>query len=202
MKKIFFLLLTSFLTSTAYATTIDFNDGINGNTITNQYSGLGVTFSNARYDSFISSGEGTVGAGGLKLVGNGVGGDSIYSPKQNNPIVVTFDFGITSFNITALNVGANGARIEAYDSQIGGNLLDFDEDFGTGVGGSNHPLLTISATSIFRVLLFTPLSVQTEGMLWDNVSFTPSSVVPVPAALLMFAPALLGFLGLRRKAKA
>ncbi len=38
----------------------------------------------------------------------------------------------------------------------------------------------------------------------DNISVSQAGVnaVPVPAALFMFAPALLGFLGLRRKAKA
>jgi hypothetical protein len=37
----------------------------------------------------------------------------------------------------------------------------------------------------------------------DNISVNASiGAVPVPAALFMFAPALLGFLGLRRKTKA
>ena len=35
----------------------------------------------------------------------------------------------------------------------------------------------------------------------DNFTFTGANAVPVPAALFMFAPALLGFLGLRRKEK-
>lgn len=99
-------------------------------------------------------------------------------------------------------MGANGARIEAYDAL--GTLLDFDEQFGTSTGADNHPLLASSAQPIFTILFFTPLSVTIEGMLWDNMSFTAATMpnaVPVPAAALLFAPALLGFMGMRRKAK-
>jgi len=203
MKKYLALLTTLLAVSfNVNAAIIDFDDGTQGAAITNQYSSLGVTFSNARFDNFVSPDEAGVGAGGLKLVGNGAGSDSIYSPTAANPIVATFDFGITGFSIRALNVGANGARIEAYNSI--GTLLDFDQAFGTGLGVDNHPLLASSAQPIFSILLFTPLSVTTEGMLWDNMSFTRAGVpnaVPLPAAVFMLAPALLGFMGLRRKAK-
>ena len=35
----------------------------------------------------------------------------------------------------------------------------------------------------------------------DNISYNQVNAVPVPAALFMFAPALLGFMGFRRRAK-
>lgn len=40
------------------------------------------------------------------------------------------------------------------------------------------------------------------GIMLDNVSVAAVSAVPIPAAAFLFAPALLGFMGLRRKAKA
>jgi len=203
MKKLLIITLLFAFGQVAHAAVIDFNDGSNGAVITNQYSGLGVNFSNARYDNFISPNEASVGSSGLKLVGNGGGGDSIYSPKERNPIILTFDFGLSDFSIRSLNVGANGARIEAFDSQLGGTLVGFDESFGLGLGVDNHPLLNISALSIFRIVLFTPLSIQTEGMLWDNISFTPAATnaVPIPAAVWLFGSALAGLMGVSRKKK-
>jgi hypothetical protein len=196
MKNYITGMLFAFFSLGANAASIDFNDGINGSAITTQYSGL--TFSNAKYDSFVSANEGSVGAGGLKLVSQTV----TYFNKSDNPIVITFDSPISSFNIYGLNVGANGARVEAYDA-VGGNLVDFAQAFGTTTGVLNHPLLSVSGLSIIQLLLFQPSSVLSEGMLWDNLSYTSADIsnVPIPAAAFMFAPALLGFLGLRRKVK-
>lgn len=198
MVKMIGVIAISVFSLAANAASIDFNDGASGAAITNQYSALGVNFSNARYDGFVSPDEAGVGAGGLKLVGGGNGGDSVFAPKQANPIVITFDFAVSNFSITALNVGANGARAEAYDAS--GNLVSFAQGFGVGTGVSNHPLLTLAAMSITRVQLFQPLSGLTEGMLWDNLNFTAASAVPVPAAAWLFGSALLGLVGLRRKA--
>jgi hypothetical protein len=41
-----------------------------------------------------------------------------------------------------------------------------------------------------------------ENVLYAGITQATAPAVPVPAALFMFAPALLGFMGLRRKAKA
>ncbi|HDZ16344.1 MAG TPA: hypothetical protein ENH61_03085 [Methylophaga aminisulfidivorans] len=47
-------------------------------------------------------------------------------------------------------------------------------------------------------LAFANLGGDNLGMILDNVSV---SAVPVPAALFLFAPALMGMVGLRRKMK-
>lgn len=178
------LVITSTLvlfSAAANAVLIDFNDGTSGTAIDNFYAAEGVTFSNARWDSFVSPDEALVGAGGLKLVSI----IDTYSNKSDNPIEAFFDFAVTNFAIWGLNVGFNGARIEAYD--IGGILIDSDEAFGVGTGTDNHPLLVSSAASIYSVKLFQPATAGSEGMLWDNMSFERAeATVPAPGILALF----------------
>src|SRR4051812_2367220 len=78
--------------SGAPAAFIDFDNGTQGATIGSFYSALGVTFSNAQFDGFVSTGEGAVGAGGLKMISI----SDTYSPKKGNPIVAIFS-GAVSF---------------------------------------------------------------------------------------------------------
>src|SRR5262245_769638 len=142
-------LIVMALPLSAAAVTINFDDGTNGAFVGNFYAGLGVTFSaNTQWDNFVSPNEAAVGAGGLKI--SDVAGAN-YQPKVNNPIVATFNPAISFFSIRGLNVGANGARIDAYDAVVGGNLIAFDQAFGVAEGVDNHPLLVASATPIRRV---------------------------------------------------
>ena len=65
--------------------------------------------------------------------------------------------------------------------------------------GDNFITLTFLATvSEGAKLAFANLGGDNLGMILDNVSV---SAVPVPAALFLFAPALMGMVGLRRKMK-
>ena len=178
----------------AIAVDINFNDGTNGAFVGNFYAGLGVTFSaNTQWDNFVSPDEGLVGAGGLKISDVTAAN---YQPKITNPLVATFSTPISSFQIRGLNVGSNGARIDAYDAAVGGALIDFDEAFGVSAGTSNHPLLVTSGTPIWRVHMYQPQSVEIEGLLFDNMSFLP---VPEPTTLLLLATALALTLGSARK---
>lgn len=183
--------------STAQAqTTINFNDGTNGANIGGFYAGLGVTFSNARWDGFISPDEGLVGAGGLKFIHT----TDTYQPKVGSPIVATFSSLINSISVRGLNVGANGARIDAFDSF--GNLLGFAQAFGTDLGVDNHPLLTILASNIRSVRFYQPADVTTEGMLWDNLTFNSANVVPEPSTYALMATGLIGVVGVARRLRA
>ncbi len=182
--------------------TINFDDGINGTSIGAFYAAQGVTFTNARWDGFVSPGEDGVGAGGLKLVGDGAGGDSIFSPKEPNPIIATFaPDTVNSFSIYGLNVGENGVRIEAYDA--GNTLIASDQAFGVGLGVDNHPLLVAAPTGIKTVRLFVPLSLQNEGMLFDNMTFTTDAVgvIPEPSSIAVWVGIGIAGLGYGRRRK-
>jgi hypothetical protein len=101
-----------------------------------------------------------------------------------------------------------------------GNVVNFDspitiDSFGRGYWGSGsainitptgftgyrefHGIISLIGT--FSSISFTHTSENWHGFTVGVAGLAPPSQVPVPAALFMFAPALLGFLGLRRKAK-
>jgi hypothetical protein len=179
----------------AAQTTIDFNDGTQSVAIGAFYAGLGVTFSNASWDGFVSPNEGDVGAGGLKMVANV--GDR-FQPKADNPIVAIFAADVFAISIRGLNVGANGARIVAFD--IFNAVLGMSEAFGVGLGVDNHPLLSINAAGIRRVEFYQPESVMIEGMLWDNLVFEArQTVVPEPVTMVLMATGLAGLAVVRRR---
>ncbi len=193
------LILTVAASRADAALILNFNDGSNGGFVGNFHAGSGVTFSaNTQWSNFASPDEAAIGAGGLKITD--IAGAN-YRPKINTPLVATFSTPISAFSIRGVNVGGNGARIEAYDAAVGGNLVAFNEVIGSGLGDSNHPLLSLTAspsTSIRRVHLYQPLSVLTEGVLFDNLSFTPI-VVPEPATAILMLIFLLGATGGRWK---
>jgi opacity protein-like surface antigen len=178
-------------------TTIDFNDGSQGGAIGAFYSGVGVTFSNARWDNFVSPGEGLVGASGLKLVSI----NSTYSNKSNEPIIADFSTALSSFSIYGLNVGENGGRIEAYDA--GGVLVGAQEFFGIDLGVNNHPLFSVSRAQgdIRQLRFFQPATTLiSEGMLWDNMSFTAANTtVPEPGTYALVAGGLIALAVVRRR---
>jgi hypothetical protein len=177
-------------------TTINFNDGSNGGAIGAFYAGVGVTFSNARWDGFVSPSEGLVGASGLKLVSI----TSTFSNKSNEPIVADFSTALSSFSIYGLNVGDNGGRIEAYDA--GGVLVGAAEFFGIGLGVNNHPLFSVSRAQgdIRQLRFFQPATLSTEGMLWDNMSFTAANTtVPEPGTYALVAGGLIALAVVRRR---
>lgn len=101
------------------------------------------------------------------------------------------NFGYSTYN------GANAIEVFLDGASIGsGSLLSL---------GTAWMLESISftATKLSHQISFRLREVTKSYHGIDGISLSAATpAVPVPAALLMFAPALLGFLGLRRKAKA
>lgn len=174
----------------AQAASIDFDDGTSGNAVGSFYSGLGITFTNAVWDGFESPLESSVGAGGLKIKSS----SADYEPKFSSPIGATFGALVSSVSIRGLNVGANGARIDAYD--LNGTLVGFDQAFGLDAGELNHPFLTVSGMGIHSIALYQPASVTSDGLLFDNLTFM--NAVPEPATVLYLALGLAGIWRVRQ----
>lgn len=70
---------------------------------------------------------------------------------------VIFTDAIAGVSIAALDLGAKGARIDAYDASVGDELVDFDEIVGTGAGVGNVATLAVSGSGILRIELFEPM---------------------------------------------
>jgi hypothetical protein len=100
-----------------------------------------------------------------------------------------------------------------FDNNTANDAFDFTND----VGNQSQSTVTgsaIIANSDFASLILDGLlnisfdtsdyvdCCGTVNILSGSITFNEVSAVPVPAALFMFAPALLGFFGLRRKLKA
>ncbi|MEM8672028.1 MAG: PEP-CTERM sorting domain-containing protein [Planctomycetota bacterium] len=179
--------------------TIDFDDGIEDDPVDDFYNSLGVTFSNALFQSNfnVPGSSGTLAIGSI---------DSGFLPKSDSPIIATFDTPQNFVSITGLDVGANGIRINAYDAANGGSLVDFDEFIGIGFGtGFGPSFATISTTSsrILRVEVFQPLSILTEGAVFEDLTFqsAPAGVVPEPTSLVIFGIGAMGMVGVERRRK-
>ncbi|HIC48071.1 MAG TPA: hypothetical protein EYM37_01775 [Methylophaga aminisulfidivorans] len=101
------------------------------------------------------------------------------------------DFGDTKIKFDSTGLGKYGS---------GSPTLYSD---GTGFTTSNFAELhgVIILEGLFDSFSFTHTSEGWHGFTVGAAGIAPVSEVPIPAAAFMFAPALLGFMGLRRKAK-
>ena len=117
-------------------------------------------------------------------------------PKINSPLIAQFAFPVSAFSILATDLGNNGARVDAYDALVGGNLLTFDQAFFGDVGvGVSHNLV-VQASNIRRVEIYQPLSISADGIVWDNVSVTPA---PEPSSAVLAAGGVLSLLARRSR---
>ncbi|MBI5706976.1 MAG: PEP-CTERM sorting domain-containing protein [Armatimonadetes bacterium] len=179
------------LGATSQATFLNFDDGQpNGNAVGGYYAGSGVTFSDAAWtDNFGLAGSS--GAQGIASISSG------FTPGPSSPIVATFS-GATSFvMLRGIDVGQAGYKITAWDATTGGNLVDSDAAFGTGLGIGEYYDLWVTG-SILRVEFYqvTPGS-GGDGMLWDGMEFGP---VPEPGSILALGLGVAAF-ARRRSAK-
>ena len=145
--------------ATAQTVSIDFDDGSPGQAIDGFYSGLGVTFSLAKWayalEPPFDGVDDHIGASLPYVVIHAVG-DTVFS--ETDPIVATFDQPATSVSIRALDVGAAGIPINAYDDAVGGTLVASDSGIGGGSGTLNFVDLVVTASEIRRIEVFQPVT--------------------------------------------
>jgi len=146
-------------------------------------------------------------------------GISPASPAPDSGITFTFDTAINALGFevgdwatcclpSALYIGFDGGA-----TQLVGSASSYTDNPTVAAGGSytNDTIFVgaIDDTSTFLSVIFYGDGfgefLTAGGTIYystvDEGSVPPPNAVPLPAAAFMFAPALLGFMGLRRKAK-
>jgi len=140
---------------------------------------------------------------------SGNGSAQLYQNFDVNPgwdgINIQFDVQFNTGVVTSQDFFRALTRLE-----IDGNPTDNVNQFfkiTENTGGWQH----VSSTILFAGLTIDPatpnarlsflLDENVKDWSWANLDNVEVNAVPVPAALFMFAPALLGFMGLRRRAK-
>lgn len=189
------LLLSISISTTAVAVTIDFEGTgapglfVDTTPLTNLYAPLGVSFS------------GVDGAGGSILNQSGNFGINAHSGTDflafntsattGTIELLTFSSPIDSFEVYAAG-GTSSATflLEAFDS---GNILLASDTITTTTWG----LLSVASTGISTVKL-TQTGASTSWV-YDDITF---NAVPIPPALWLFGPGLLGLVGIARRKKA
>lgn len=177
------------------ATLINFNDGTTSNDIGTFYSTLGATFLNGEWTDSSAGFTPHPDSTGLRLIGDGAD----FQPKIATPIVVTFSTPMVSVSLIANNVNANGARLELYDSISGGNLITSDQVVGVSGSTNSNFVLSGSGSGILRAVFYQPFSVESEGVLFDNLSFDS---IPEPSASLLFGLGVSSLLMIRKRKEA
>ena len=177
------------------STLIDFDNGTDDSAVGSFYSGLGVTFSNTQWtDNF-----GVPGSSGPLGISAIIGALGEFQPDVSTPLVGVFSSPVSDVSIIALGVGEHGARIDAYDSAVGGSLVDFDEVFGIGLGTDIFFTLSTPGPMIRRIELYQPSQFLNigDGLAWDDLVF----IIPEPSTVILAAIGLVGFaaFGWRRR---
>ena len=183
------------------AVPLNFDDGTAGSAIGAFYASKGVGFSNAQWVALSPEYVNTQATAPLEIMSISSGAFM----SVGDPLVITFAAPQSHVSILGANVGFAGARIDAYDSVVGGVLVDFAQAIGstlTGefpIGGGfftqEEFLLSVDAPSILRLELYRPNSAVRDGIVFDNLSF---SSVPLPASVWILGLGLVALITIRR----
>jgi hypothetical protein len=154
---------------------VNFDDGTIGSAIGDFYGCSGVQFSNVVWASNSDiGGMPYAGASSGPCVISGQTSGSF--PTSSSALIARFDAPVTDVSIVATDVGSAGAEIDAYDQTEGGNVVASDQFIGQGLGIQTYHVLTVHAASIRRVEWYQPAPNGGDGIVWDNLTFGPSSV--------------------------
>ncbi|WKJ90050.1 hypothetical protein QZJ86_18885 [Methylomonas montana] len=184
------LVAAMLFSNTARATLIDFDDGVAGDIIDGRYVDRGVRFANAvRVSNFGLNGFS--GPYGISAIG-------AFQWLSDNPIVAYFSKAVTDVSFVGIDVGDNGLRLDAYDAEAGGNLIDFAQVFGENLGNNQFFMLAVNAKLIKRVEIYQIQQVSIDGIVIEDLRF---SAVPLPASGLLMAIGLSGWRLLNRRSQ-
>lgn len=201
-KKIFRSNLTTcllasaiLLSSSAQAALLNFDDGVANELIGDFYVAQGVSFGNAqRVTNF-----GLAGSSGP--YGIRASNADAYQWFADNPVQAYFSGPVNSVSLIGVDVGENGLRLEAYDADVGGSLLDFVEAFGTGLGNNQFFTLEVNGESIKRVAFYQIRNLSIDGVVVEDLQFSNRVSVPVPASAVLMGMGLIGLRVLALKNK-
>ncbi|WP_288356390.1 hypothetical protein [uncultured Cycloclasticus sp.] len=194
MKKVMFLVVGMMFASSVNAASVNFYNSLATFEATH-FSGSLEQFE----DATLNAGLSITSSNGSVSYSGGVMQDRLTRSSGNS---TTFEFGsaVNAFGgIFDLGVAGFGQGIEFTIQAFQGSSEVLSQQFtGNGFFG-----FITDASNLFNKVIFTAgsSSGSAETYTLDDLHYgLHTAAVPVPAALFLFAPALLGFLGLRRKA--
>jgi len=182
--KILFTSLLLGVSTIINATTIDFDSASISSAVT--YTEQGVIFSTP--GGFFSS-------SGTPNSTLGILGDN---PRQEYRADIAGGAGFVSVDLGDYGNDLDNIYLKAFDSSD--NLLASTSQFCCSI--TEMITLALTTANISYALFGSAGGTYPHSVYADNFTYRGGvPQVPLPAALFMFAPALLGFLGLRRRAK-
>ncbi|MCH8296386.1 hypothetical protein IH992_35345 [Candidatus Poribacteria bacterium] len=157
--------ICGFIVATAYAyITIDFEDGTDGNNITDHYANLGVKFKNAKWRVIFPELPGM--SGRVAFDHSTLGG----APTASNPIVGVFKKPVHRISVTAVDVGELGVKLEVFNAK--GKLTGRDGFSGAGLGAGNYRNLTVTRPGIVKFKLYQLYDFPSADLVhFDNLAF-------------------------------
>ena len=202
MNKMIATIIFSFFSLPIFAAPVDID--LSGTTSASLIDADGASFSQT-FTGQTASGSGISGSptGSLSLAPSGTisvasynSANSLLSPSNNQgPLSILFDFNADSFS-WVMGSSVAGSNVAADLFSNNGSLIN--TVLISMLEGYNK--YSISGLGAFAGLTFRDNN-DPYGVRYMDMSYNSVSEVPIPAAAFMFAPALLGFMGLRRRAK-
>jgi len=173
MKKVMFLLVGMLFSFTASASTV---------TLTNH--------------SFTGGGD----------VVNGFGSDGATASHTNvsGEFEDVWKVTIVPEAQSALNIATTIPVFDAFDAyysnDLGTTWFNFENSYASALGSTEYHTFTGGNIGSYWLKIIGNVLTSGNNSYVLSITSTPVSAVPIPAALWLFAPALVGFFGFRRKA--